>query len=177
MIDSVSLPQHTVAVYETHQEVAAAIKILKDCGHDIKNLTVVGQEYESEEHPVGFINTGDRMLAWGKFGIFWGSIWGLLFGSAMLFIPGLGYVMFGGWIVAVLEGALMGGGLAALGGALASIGVPRDSIVKYESELKVGRFLLIVHGSEAEVQRAKTELGSTTPTSIDTFSAREPALR
>jgi len=36
-------------------------------------------------------------------------------------------------IVSALEGAVVTGGLTALGAGLYSIGIPRDSIVKYET--------------------------------------------
>ena len=61
-------------------------------------------------------------------------------------------------IIAGLEGAVVVGGLSALGAALASIGVPEDSIVSYESKLKAGEFLLVVHGSTAEIERARGSL-------------------
>ena len=75
---------HTVAVYATHTQAEAAIKALRESGYDLKNLSIIGQNYESEEQPLGFVNTGDRMWTWGKLGAFWGAIWGLLFGSAMM---------------------------------------------------------------------------------------------
>ena len=40
-----------------------------------------------------------------------------------------------------------GGGLTALGAALYSIGIPKDSIVTYETALKADKFLLLVHGA------------------------------
>ena len=169
-----TITDHSVAVYATHDQAEAAIKALSDSGYDLKKLSIIGQNYATEEHPVGFVNTGDRMLFWGKFGAFWGSIWGLLFGSAMLFIPGIGFVMFAGWLVAVLDGAVLGGGIAAVGAALASIGIPKDSVLKYESALKAGSFLLLVHGSDVEVQRAKDLLATSAATEVDSYSTKQP---
>jgi hypothetical protein len=162
---------HTVAVYQTHEQASSAIKALNEAGYNVRNLSIIGQNYETEEHAVGFINTGDRMWSWGKFGAFWGYVWGLLFGSAMIFVPGVGFLMFAGWIVGALETAAVAGGFAALGGALASIGTPKDSIVKYESALKAGNFVVLAHGSESEVKRAKELLFSTSPSDIDSFSS------
>jgi hypothetical protein len=125
----------------------------------MKKLSVVGKDYQTEETVIGYYNTGDRMATWGKFGLFWGSIWGLLFGSAFLIIPGLGPIMVGGplvtWILGALETAVVTGGLTALGGALASIGIPKDSVIRYESALKAHKFILVVHGSAQEVEKAK----------------------
>ena len=60
-----------------------------------------------------------------------------------------------GWIVGALEGAAIVGGISVLGGALASIGIPENTIVQYESELKMGKFLVIAHGTPEDVARAK----------------------
>ncbi|MEI8020354.1 MAG: hypothetical protein WCH39_19285, partial [Schlesneria sp.] len=60
-----------------------------------------------------------------------------------------------GWIVGALEGAASVGGISVLGGALASIGIPENTIVQYESELKIGKFLVIAHGTPEEIARAK----------------------
>src|ERR1700683_687640 len=100
MIDTNIPTDHTVAIFTDHQQAEAAIKTLNEAGFSLRNLSVIGQNYETEERPYGFVNAGDRMLSWGKFGAFWGTIWGLLFGSAMLFVPGVGGIVFAGWFVA-----------------------------------------------------------------------------
>jgi len=165
---------HTVAVFSTHDAAESAVKLLSASGYDMRRLSIVGQNYATEEHPIGFVNTGNRMLTWGKYGVFWGSIWGLLFGSAMLVIPGIGTLLFAGWIVAALEGAVLGGGAAALVGALVSIGIPENSVVHYERELKAGSFLLIANGDAAETAKAKEILANTLAVRIDSFS-KKPA--
>ena len=102
------------------------------------------------------------MKAWGKSGAFWGGVWGMLFGSAFFFIPVLGPIAVAGplvaWIVGALEGAPVVGGLSVLGAALVGIGIPEDSVVKYETELQAGKFVLIVHGTGAEIDRAHSLL-------------------
>lgn len=151
-----------VGLFANHQDTEVAIKALQASGQDMKKLSVVGKDYETEENVVGYYNTGERMAAWGKFGLFWGSLWGFLFGSAFFVIPGMGPVMVGGplvsWIIGILETALVTGGITAIGGALGSIGVPKDSVIQYETALKANKFMLIVHGTLAEVEKAKTLL-------------------
>jgi len=173
MTQNTTLTDHTIAVYATHDQALAALKMLNETGYDVKNLSIMGQDYATEERPVGFINTGDRMWSWGKLGAFWGMIWGLLLGSAMMFVPGVGYFMFAGWIVGALEGAVVVGGLGAIGGALVSLGVPKNSVIDYESALKAGKFIVVVHGDEAEVKRAKTSLAGTGTSRLDTYSSKE----
>jgi uncharacterized membrane protein len=164
-----TVTDHTVAVFASHDQAETAITTLSEAGFDMKNLSIIGQDYHTEEQPIGFVSTGDRMWSWGKYGAFWGSIWGLLFGSAMMFIPGIGHVMLAGWLVAALHGAVVGGGVAALGGALASIGIPNDSVLEYESALKAGSFLVLAHGTEPEVQRAKELLAQTSAARVDSY--------
>ncbi|MBK7900859.1 MAG: DUF1269 domain-containing protein [Azonexus sp.] len=148
-----------VGLFCDHRDAEEAVMELQKAGFDMKKLSVVGKDYQTEESVIGYYNTGERMATWGKFGLFWGSIWGLLFGSAFLIIPGLGPVMIGGplvsWILGALETALFTGGLTALGGALSGIGIPRDSVIHYETALKANKFLLVVHGSAAEIAAAK----------------------
>ncbi len=55
------------------------------------------------------------------------------------------------------------GGLSALGAGLYSIGIPKDSIVKYEAALKTDQFLVIAHGTAAEVAKAKEIIETTHP--------------
>jgi len=149
----------TVATYSSHTAAEAAIKELQSSGFDMKKLSIVGRDYHTDEHVVGYYSTGDRMKSWGKMGAFWGWIWGCLFGSAFFFIPGIGPLMVAGplvvWIVGALETAVVVGGLSALGAGLFSLGIPKDSILKYETALKTDKFLVIAHGSADEVARAK----------------------
>lgn len=151
-----------VGVFRSHQDAETAVKDLQKAGYEMTKLSVVGKDYHTEENVIGYYNTGERVAAWGKFGLFWGSIWGLLFGSAFLVIPGLGPVMVGGplvsWIIGVLETAVVTGGLTALGGALASIGIPKDSVLSYESALRANKFLVVAHGTRQEVERARNIL-------------------
>ena len=167
-----------VAVYDTHEQAEQAVKSLQEAGVDMKTLSIAGKDQHTDEHVVGYYNTGDRMKYWGKVGAFWGGFWGLLFGSALFAIPGIGPVLVAGplvaWIVAGLEGAVVVGGAGAIGGALASIGIPKDSIVEYEVALKTDKFLLIAHGSPDVVARAKEIIEGTKHSAYAVHG--EPAL-
>ena len=154
-----------VAIYDSHSQAEEAVKELQRSGIDMKKLSIVGKDYHTDEQVVGYYNTGDRMKYWGKLGAFWGGLWAILFGSAFFVIPGVGQLVVLGplvmIIVGALEGALVTGGLTALGAGLYSIGIPKDSIIKYETALKSDKFLVIAHGSTDDVARAKSILEST----------------
>jgi hypothetical protein len=157
--------QNTViALFDQHSQAEAGVRELQEAGFNMKALSIVGKEYHTDENVVGYYSAGNRMALWGKYGAFWGGFWGLLFGSAFFMIPGIGpIVMFGpivGWIVAALEGAVVVGGLSAIGAGLYSIGIPKDSILRYETSIKAGKFMLLVHGTVEEVTRAKQLLAA-----------------
>jgi hypothetical protein len=161
MKESMMNAQHAVvAIYDTHSEAEDAVKELHRSGFDMRKLSIVDRDYHTEEHVAGYYNTGDRMRYWGKKGAFWGGRWGLRFGAAFFAIPGLGPVVVAGpvvrWIVVALEGAVIVGSVSALGAGLASIGIPHDSIIRYEKALKADKFLIVAHGSWAEVAQVKS---------------------
>ena len=153
-----------IAVYRTHEEAEGAVKELQRSGFDMTKLSIAGRDYHTDEHVVGYYNMGDRMKAWGKMGAFWGGLWGFMFGAFFL-VPGLGPILVAGplvaWIVGALEGAVAVGGLSALGAALFSSGIPKDSVLKYEREIQAGKFVLLAHGTPEEVKRAKSMLDIT----------------
>ena len=59
-----------VGIYNAHTEAEASIKELQRSGFDMKKLSIVGKDYHTEEHVVGYYNAGDRMKVWGKLGPF-----------------------------------------------------------------------------------------------------------
>ena len=65
-----------VGVYDSHTKAEASIKELQRSGFDMKKLSIVGKDYHTEEHVIGYYNAGDRMKVWGKLGAFWGGLWG-----------------------------------------------------------------------------------------------------
>lgn len=152
-----------VALYDTHKEAEQAVKKLEKSGFDMKQLSIIGKDYHTDETVIGYYNMGDRMKSWGGTGAFWGSIWGLLFGSAFFIIPAVGPLLVAGpfvvALVGALEGAVVVGGLGVIGAALADIGIPKDSIVEYETEIKAGKFMLIADGTHSEVEKARETLG------------------
>jgi uncharacterized membrane protein len=170
-----------VAIYGTHAQAEEAVKELQRSGFDMKKMSIVGKDYHTDENVVGYYNAGDRMKYWGKQGAFWGGLWGMLFG-AFFIIPGLGPILVAGplvaWIVGALEGAVVVGGLSALGAGLYSIGIPKDSVVEYETALKANKFLLVAHGTVGEVAQARDTLQTTSPLEIAVHAAQreEPAL-
>ena len=167
-----------VAIYDTHEQAEQAVKELQEAGVDMKSLSIAAKDMHTDEQVVGYYNTGDRVKFWGKLGAWWGGLAGLLFGSAMLLVPGIGHLLIlgplGSWILGGLEGAAVGGGLSAFGAGLYSLGIPKDSVVQYESAVKAGRFVVVANGGPDEVKKARATLATTQPQQLDEHR-REPA--
>src|SRR5580658_1793601 len=165
-----------IAVYETHAGAEEAIGELQRAGVDLHTLSIIGKDSHTDEHVVGYYNTGDRMKYWGKTGAFWGGFWGLLFGSAFFAIPGIGPLLVAGplvaWIVGALEGAAVEGGLSAIGAGLYGLGIPKDSVVEYDLAIKTDKYLLVVHDTAVEVEKARDILESTRPIKLTLHSGQ-----
>jgi hypothetical protein len=160
-----------VAVFPDHQAADSAVKKLADAGFDIKHLSVIGKGYHTDEKVEGFYNAGDRVKFWGSRGAFWGALWGWLVGALFITVPAVGGVVVLGYLAGIvlsaIEGAVVVGGLSALGAALYSIGIPKNSVIAYETALKADQFLVMVHGSAEEAARAKAILETLKPSSVD----------
>lgn len=160
-----------VACYKTHAEAETAINELERSHFDMKKLSIVGRDYHTDEHVIGYYNAGERIKYWGKTGAFWGGIWGLLFGSAFFLVPGFGPLLIAGplvgWIVGAMEGAVVVGSLSVIGAGLYSLGIPANSILQYETAIKTGKFVLIAHGTDEEIIHAREIIARTMPESLE----------
>jgi hypothetical protein len=170
-----------VAIYDSHSAAEASIKVLQQAGLDMKRLSIVGKDVQTQEQALGFYTSGDRIMFWGTRAAFWGSLCGMLFGTAFFLIPGIGpLVVMGplvGWLTGALEGAALGGAGGVLGAAMASIGIPKDSVVRYETAVKAGHFLVLVHGTTEMIVHARVVLGTTGATEVVAHQLTKLATR
>jgi Heat induced stress protein YflT domain len=160
-----------VAVYDTQQAAEAGVRELQKAGFDLRKLSIVGKEYHSEEHIVGYYSAGDRMKYWGQMGAFWGGLCGLLSESAFFVLPGMGPILIAGplaaGVVGSLEGAAGDSEFSILGACLSSFGIPKHNIRRYEWNLREDKILLVAHGAAKELMRAKDILRSTRPDQLN----------
>ena len=89
----------------------------------------------------------------------------------MMTVPVIGSVVVLGHLAAMVfaavEGAVVSGGLSALGAAIFSIGIPENSVIQYEAALKTDAFLIVAHGPVEEMARAKAILEAMEPARLD----------
>ena len=164
-----------IAIFKTHQEAEQAIMALERAGFDMKKLSIVGKGYEREENVTGYYNGTTRVKSWGKKGALWGGLWGALFSPAFVCVPGAGSLTAGGILFATfvsgVSTAIFTGSFTALGAALYSIGIPRNSIIHYETAVKMEKFLLIVHSTRGEVERASDILTTSKEVEVALYDA------
>jgi hypothetical protein len=175
------MPSHDaiIAIYAGHDQAEAAIRRVAEAGLNMKHFSILGRGYHTEERVTGFYGTGDRIRFWGSRGAIWGGLWGLLFGGMLLTIPVLGPVMVLGPLSAMVfaaitgavEGAVIAGSLGAIGGALASIGIPEHSVLQVEAAIAADRFVVLAHGPAEEVARAQALLRASGPAQIEHHAA------
>jgi hypothetical protein len=162
-----------IGIFPDHMSAESAVKKLTEAGFEMKRLTIVGKGYETDEKVIGFYNVENRMKFWGKRGAFWGGLWGLFFGGIFLTIPVVGPVVVLGYlgtiIVSGLETALVVGALSVFGAALYSIGIPKDSVLEYETALKADKFLVMAHGSTDDMKRAEDVLGTLKTSKLELY--------
>lgn len=160
-----------IGVFADHHAAEHAVQRLAATGFPMTALSIVGKGYHTDEKVVGFYNMGDRVRFWGARGAFWGGLWGLFLGGLFLTVPVVGHVVVLGYIAAtaasVVEGAVMVGGISALGAVLASIGLPKDSVIRYETAVAADGFLVMAHGTPDEIARAGAILTAAAPSSVD----------
>lgn len=155
-----------IDTFRTHVEAEAAVVELQKAGFDVKKVSIIGQEYQTTEHVRGFLTWKDTAKTGagsaGYWGSFFGGFFGILTGAGALFIPGVGPVVIAGPIVGVLagwlEGMIVGGvGAAVAGGlvgALVGLGIPKEKALKYETDVKAGKFVMIISGTDDEAEQA-----------------------
>jgi uncharacterized membrane protein len=154
-----------VAVYPDHPSAEEAVRRLLKEGFAMKDVSIVGRDFRVEEEPIGFVSGRDFVKLGAGTGAWVGGLFGLLVGAAFLVLPGVGPVIVAGPLSAAvlggLEGALAGAALGALSGALVGLGVPKNQALKYEAQVKAGKFLVIVRGAPEQIERAKAMLTTT----------------
>lgn len=155
-------PATVIAVCSDHDMVERAIERLHHEGFDMRNVSVVGKDFEVVDKPAGFVTTGACARVGAEVGAFIAGIFGLCLGMAFIILPGIGPVIVAGELSAALLGAIeastTGAAIGALAGALVGWGIPEVHTLKYETHVKGGKFLILARGDTKEIEHAKSVL-------------------
>lgn len=162
-----------VAVYPDHASAEDAVKALEGAGFSLNHISIMGRDFQVSETPIGFVTTGDVAAQGASAGAWAGGIFGLLMGAAFLILPGVGPVVIAGPLAAALlggvEGALAGAAIGGIAGALVGLGVSKEHAIKYETELKAGKFVVALRGTPEEVARAQETLRGGTAETTEVY--------
>lgn len=168
-----------VAIFGSHDAAEAAVKKLIAGGLGMKNLSVVGKGYHSDEKVIGFYADGDRIRFWGTRGAFWGELWALFLGGMFLTVPFIGNVVvlgdFATILISAIGKAAVGGELSVLGAGFFCLGIPKNIIIEYESAIRADSFVVMACGDADQMVQANEILASTSASRIDVHLA--PATR
>src|SRR4051812_16912494 len=164
-----------VAVYPDHESAEEAVRRLLKEGFEMKDVSIVGRDFQVTEEPIGFVSARDFAAVGAGTGAWVGGLFGLLLGAAFLVLPGVGPVVIAGPLSAALlgglEGAVAGAALGALSGALVGWGIPKNQALKYEAQVKAGKFLVVVRGTPEQIERARTLLTTGKQENVDVYEA------
>ncbi len=168
-----AIAHSVVAVYPDHAAAERAVRQLHESGFNLGDLSIVGRDFQETEEPYGLVSRGDYVKAGAETGALFGGLFGTFLGAGFLVLPGIGLVVVAGPIAAALlagiEGALAGTALGSLAGALVGWDVPKDRALKYEKQVKGGKFLVLVRSIPEVVARARSLLASQGPDHIDLY--------
>jgi hypothetical protein len=152
------------ATYDSLDLAEEAVEELDRSGFDIRKVSIVGQGYHVEKHPLGFRTTYDYAISWGTNGAVFGGLWGLVAGAILVLDPALypfGFeeIVIGRPFLDILMMGLFGAAIAAVAGILLGlagrIGGAGRHTIRYETRTRASHYQIVVHGTSTESARVR----------------------
>lgn len=158
-----SQQRQVIGTFSSREEAGKALDCLVFSGFPLAQVFLLGQGDREGQNSLnlpcesfGAIAGTATGLKKGMFlGNLVGGATGLILGMGILALPGVGQILMSGAIgFTLLSGGICtaAGGLA---GALIGLGLTSEQAKAYQQQISQGSVLLIVEGSEQEVDRAK----------------------
>ena len=161
-----------IGVYSSVAQAEEAVRSLAADGFPIQKVSIVAKNLEDERRIHGFVTSCDVAKSMAKTGAWVGGIFGMLTGAAFLWVPGIGPLIVAGSLATAMlgsiEGAVAGAAVTGMFGWLLALGVGRDKVLKYEEAVKAGKYLVIAHGSAADVAKGRQALSGSKADELDT---------
>lgn len=149
-----------VATYSSYTGVEDAVKVLHHSGYDITQLSILYAGSHVEERIVGFFSEDQRVRYWGRLGVIWGSVFGLISGTSLFYAPSVTAGLVLTLIAAVLGGGLLIGGLTAVGAIVYGKVLTVDVPLKYPSDVEGKDLFSLVSHDEKFAARATEVLSA-----------------
>lgn len=171
VIDMDAIPhKRAVGIFSSRRDVEDALHELKNSGFLMDKISVVAKDADRHDEIAGVevsdrindSNADDGATTGAITGGALGGLTGLLIGLGALAIPGVGPILFAGAEATAIATTIAGGGIGAaaggLTGALIGLGIPEQEAKVYHDQLSSGDYLVLVNGTEEEIQRAESIL-------------------
>lgn len=153
-------------VFTSRAATEEALNELKNAGFPMEKVSIAARDADRQDAIAGVDvqdesadGLTDGVKAGAVAGAATGGLFGLIGGLSLLSIFGIGPILAGGVLAALLGETLVGGAIgAATGGMLAallSLGVSEDLAKIYSDRLHNGDYLLMLDGTEEEINRAE----------------------
>lgn len=156
--------KRAVGTFPTREDAEDALMELRDAGFDMDKVSAIAQNPEGKDIADAEVQSSAERAKDGAetgavMGATTGGMLGLIGSLSVLAIPGVGLAT----EAAVLLGnALLGSGIGAAGGSLVGAligwGIPEEQAVYYHELLSQGSYVVLVEGTEAEVNGAEAIL-------------------
>src|SRR5262245_36765778 len=160
-----------VAIFPHIDQAEEAVQKLGQGGFPIQHVSIIAKDLGTEKKIHGFVTSCDVAKGSARTGAWVGGIFGLLVGAAFLWVPGVGPLIVAGSLSSALlggvEGAVAGAAVSGVFGWLASLGISKQHILKYEESVKAGQYLVIAHGSPDDAKKARGILAETRPAELN----------
>lgn len=167
--------KRAIGTFSTHADAEKALYELRDSNFPMGHVSIVGQDMNRNSSVAGaqgsdrlsdLNDDGNKAEDGAKKGAATGGavggLTGLLVGLGMVAIPGVGPVMLAGAGATALATALTGGAIGAatggIVGGLVGLGIPEKDAKTYSDRVDQGHYLVMVEGTDADVQRAESIL-------------------
>jgi uncharacterized membrane protein len=143
-----------VAVFPSPAKANSAVGRLENHGWSSEHISVIAPGSESQLSTLESLQHSDQTEKSAAIGGATGAALGLLAGSSLFIIPGLGPVLFAGAMASGITGGLVGGLL----GAMSGWGVRDDHVRQYEEALKHGKAIVVLTGDPSTLAEGRAEL-------------------
>lgn len=143
-----------VGVYDTHHAAIEALKALKTSGLPLGNTSFISKADIVEDKICASTKEGNVNTP-VEIGVVLGPILGILAGTGIILIPGLGFVYGAGAIAGAIAGfdiGLIGGGIPSL---LMTLGINKDKAATYQEFLEKGKYIITIVGDQELAEKAK----------------------
>lgn len=142
------------ALFEKKSQLENAVKQLKQAGFAQNDISILlsNSSFDSEIRLENATKAPEGAFSGGAIGLVIGVALGWLTGVGILQIPGAGFFISAGPLMAAVAGAGIGGTLGGMTGALVGLGIPEYEAKRYVGFVKGGGQLLSVHIDDEVLQ-------------------------